>query len=224
MNNHSSRKDIKMMAKRTGNKYEAIINAAIKVIAKYGYYRSQVAKIAQEAKVADGTIYLYFENKDDILISLFKEKIGQFVNKIESQLHSNQSPVDQLYQLIRLHLEYLESEPELAVVTQLELRQINPKLKKNINQILKRYLQVIDQIVKEGMEGGVFRPDLDIRITRKMIFGTLDETVTSWIMDHRKYRLSDLADPIHQLFVEGITSNPQGGESIEHSRLLKTDV
>lgn len=212
------------MAKRTGNKYEAIIHAAIKVIAKYGYYRSQVSKIAQEAKVADGTIYLYFENKDDILISLFQEKIGQFVNRVESQLQPNQSPVDQLYELIRLHLEYLESQPELAIVTQLELRQTHPKLRKEINQILKRYLQVIDRIVQAGIDGGVFRSDLDVRITRKMIFGTLDETVTSWIMDQRKYRLSDLAEPIHRLFVEGIASNPQGGEGIEHSRLLKTDV
>jgi TetR/AcrR family fatty acid metabolism transcriptional regulator len=192
------------MAKRTGEKYDAIIDAAVRVIAEYGYHNAQVSKIAREAKVADGTIYLYFKNKDDVLISLFSEKMGAFITQVEETLKSVETAVDQLYTLIRLHFESLEKDRRLATVTQIELRQSNPEVRKGIGEILKRYLDIIDQVVENGIRQGVFRPDLDVRITRKMIFGTLDETVTSWIMNDYKYSLSDQIDPIHRLFINGM--------------------
>ncbi|AUS08302.1 TetR family transcriptional regulator [Laceyella sacchari] len=194
------------MAKRTGEKYEAIIDAATRVIAEYGYHNAQVSKIAREAKVADGTIYLYFENKDDVLISLFSEKMGAFISRAEEELAQVDSAVDQLYKLICLHFEHLEKDHQLAIVTQIELRQSNPEVRKGIGEILKRYLDVIDGIVEKGMREGVFRQDLDVRITRRMIFGTLDETVTSWIMKDHKYRLMDQVDELHRLFVNGMGS------------------
>lgn len=212
------------MAKRKGKKYEAIIDAAVQVIAKFGYHQSQVAKIARAANVADGTIYLYFENKEDILISLFREKLGTFVKKAVQELQQIDSPTEQLYRLIQLHFLHLEQDPELAIVTQLELRQPGPELRQAISRILRNYLQLIDQLIENGMKEGLFRPDLDVRITRKMIFGTIDETVTSWVMDQQKYSLSAMVEPIHRLFVEGMQLTKQGGTANEHRGLLETDV
>lgn len=195
------------MVKSTGEKYEAIIDAAVKVIARHGYHHAQVAKIAREADVADGTIYLYFENKDDILTSLFREKMGRFIREVEQALESVQSPAEQLKTLVEMHLRHLEEDPELAIVTQIELRQSNPLVRKVIGQILKKYLNVIDRIVTSGQESGVFRPHIDVKIARKMIFGTLDETVTSWIMNGRKYSLTSIAKAIHDLFLHGLKAD-----------------
>ncbi|SFI80253.1 TetR/AcrR family transcriptional regulator [Thermoflavimicrobium dichotomicum] len=192
------------MVKRTGDKYEAIINAAVRVIAEYGYHNAQVSKIAREAKVADGTIYLYFKNKDDVLISVFREKMGAFITEVEQELEKVSSPVEQLYHLIRLHLNKFDQNKQLAIVMQIELRQSNPEVRKGIGKILKRYTDVIDRIVESGIEQGVFRPDLDVRIVRRMIFGTLDETVTSWIMNDYKYSLVEQTEQLHRLFVQGI--------------------
>lgn len=196
------------MAKRTGEKYNAIIDAAVRVIAEYGYHQSQVSKIAREAKVADGTIYLYFENKDDVLISLFNEKMGAFITDVETALAGVPSAVDQLRELIRLHFEYLESDRQLAIVTQIELRQSNPEVRKQIGLILKKYLNVIDQVIARGVEQGVFDDQFDPRTARRMIFGTIDETVTSWIMKDCKYRLKDQIEPITRLFLNGIGKKP----------------
>ncbi len=208
MNNHSfidaNGKEPKAMAKRTGEKYEAIIEAAIRVIAEYGYHNAQVSRIAREAKVADGTIYLYFENKDDVLISLFSEKMGAFIAEVEKTLEEIESPVEQLKTLIRVHFEHLERDPRLAIVTQIELRQSNPEVRRAIRDILRRYLDLIEGIIERGIAGGHFRKGLDVRIARKMIFGTLDETVTSWIMTGYKYSLLDTVDEIHRLFVRGM--------------------
>ncbi|RAL26780.1 TetR/AcrR family transcriptional regulator [Thermoflavimicrobium daqui] len=192
------------MVKRTGEKYEAIINAAVKVIAEYGYHNAQVSKIAREAKVADGTIYLYFENKDDVLISVFREKMGSFISKVEKQLLEVESPIERLYHLIHLHLNQFEKNRELAIVMQIELRQSNPEVREGISKILKRYTDVIDQVIAQGIEKGCFRSDVDIRLVRRMIFGTLDETVSSWIMNDYKYSLLEQIDEIHRLFIQGI--------------------
>ncbi|SFS72913.1 TetR/AcrR family transcriptional regulator [Marininema halotolerans] len=193
-----------MAAKRTGEKYDAIIDAAVRVIAQFGYHQAQVSKIAREAKVADGTIYLYFENKDDVLISLFNEKMGAFISDMEQSLSEVPTPDQQLRELIRLHFEYLVGDQQLAIVTQIELRQSNPDVRREIGWILKKYLNVIDQVLIFGVEKGLFGQDLNVRTARNMIFGTIDETVTSWIMNDCKFNLMDQVEPIHRLFLKGL--------------------
>jgi len=192
------------MAKKTGEKYQAIIDAAVRVIAKQGYHNAQVSKIAKEAKVADGTIYLYFENKDDILISLFNEKMGQFVDTCRERIAEASSIEQKLYVLIHSHLSQLANDPEMAIVTQIELRQSNPEISKGIGLVLKQYFNLIDEVIQTGIAQGTFRDEIDVRLARKMIFGTLDEVTTSWVMKQCKYDLVSHVDPIHNLFLNGL--------------------
>jgi TetR/AcrR family transcriptional regulator, fatty acid metabolism regulator protein len=189
--------------RRDKPKFRQIIDAAVVVIAEHGYHQAQVSKIAKQAGVADGTIYLYFKNKEDILISLFQEKMGSFIEKIEQAIAGVSSPLEKLYVLVEKHFESLAADHHLAVVTQLELRQSNKELRHRINEVLKGYLRIIDGIVKEGIEKGEFRPDLDIRLTRQMIFGTIDETITTWVMNEQKYDLVALAQPVCELITRG---------------------
>ncbi|GAQ18954.1 fatty acid metabolism regulator protein [Oceanobacillus picturae] len=186
-------------------KYKQIIEAAVEVIAENGYHASQVSKIAKKAGVADGTIYLYFKNKEDILVSVFEEKMGQFIEQTENSIEQKEDANKKLLALIEMHFQQLASNPHLAVVTQLELRQSNPELRVKINQVLKPYLTLIDSIINEGMEDGLFRKELILPLVRQMIFGTLDETVTNWVMKERKYNLVDQAGDVHQLLTNGLT-------------------
>jgi TetR/AcrR family fatty acid metabolism transcriptional regulator len=205
MNDHSLAQSKEItMAKKTGEKYQAIIEAAVKVIAKFGYHQAQVAKIAKEAKVADGTIYLYFENKEDILISLFAEKMGQFIEVVETKIAQQELAEEKLRALIYMHFYQLSEDPDLAVVTQLELRQSNPELRRQINEVLKKYLTLIDQIVQSGIEQEIFNKGIDPLLARQMIFGTLDESVTNWLLKDKKFSLVSLVDPIHNLFLNGL--------------------
>ncbi len=191
------------MAKRTGEKYESIIDAAIRVIAEYGYHNAQVSKIAREANVADGTIYLYFKNKDDVLISLFTDKMGSFIENIEKKLLETPDVSTQLKRLIHMHFTHLAENHELAIVTQIELRQSNPEVRKGIGIILKQYFNLIDNVIERGIVAGIFYRTIDVKVARKMIFGTLDESVTSWIMNGMKYDILTLVEPIHQLLLNG---------------------
>ncbi|MFZ0371493.1 MAG: TetR/AcrR family transcriptional regulator [Halobacillus sp.] len=190
--------------KKNKPKYKQIIDAAVEVIAENGYHSSQVSKIAKKAGVADGTIYLYFKNKEDILVSLFQEKMGQFIERIQEETTSRQSAEEKLLKLIETHFEQLAADHHLAIVTQLELRQSNSELRQKINEVLKGYLNVIDQIVQEGVEEGLFRDNLDRRLVRQMIFGTMDETVTNWVMKEQRYNIVDQAREVHSLFIHGL--------------------
>ncbi|WML45599.1 TetR/AcrR family transcriptional regulator [Neobacillus sp. PS3-40] len=184
-------------------KYKQIIDAAVIVIAENGYHQSQVSKIAKQAGVADGTIYLYFKNKEDILISLFEEKMGNFIGKIDEMIEGKGVAADKLLLMIESHFRMLSNDHHLATVTQLELRQSNKELRVKINDVLRGYLKVIDKIIIEGKENGEFSNQLDVRLARQMIFGTIDETVTSWVMNERKYDLFALARPVHLLLMNG---------------------
>jgi TetR/AcrR family transcriptional regulator, fatty acid metabolism regulator protein len=189
--------------KKNRPKYHQIIDAAVVVIAENGYHQAQVSKIAKQAGVADGTIYLYFKNKEDILISLFQEKMGYFVEKIEEGIAGKEKAVEKLLTLVESHFRMLSEDPHLAIVTQLELRQSNKDLRLKINEVLKGYLKVVEKILIEGKENGEFSGSLDVRLARQMIFGTIDETVTTWVMNDQKYDLPALSKDVHELLIKG---------------------
>ncbi|WP_242240599.1 TetR/AcrR family transcriptional regulator [Bacillus cereus group sp. BfR-BA-01309] len=187
--------------KKNRPKYNQIIDAAVIVIAEKGYHQAQVSKIAKQAGVADGTIYLYFKNKEDILISLFQEKMGEFVETIRQKTAGIESAVSKLFMLVETHFLLLSQNDPLAIVTQLELRQSNQDLRLKINEVLKGYLQVMDEILEIGIKQGEFQADLNVRVARQMIFGTVDEVVTNWVMSDHKYDLVALSKTVHGLLI-----------------------
>lgn len=186
-------------------KYKQIIDAAVIVIAENGYHQAQVSKIAKQAGVADGTIYLYFKNKEDILISLFQEKMGSFIEKIRKGITGKETAAEKLLVMVESHFNILSEDHNMAVVTQLELRQSNKELRLKINDVLKGYFQLVDEILHFGMETGEFDPNLDIRVSRQMIFGTVDEIVTTWVMNEEKFDLVALAPSVHQLLIKAVS-------------------
>ncbi|MBP2240655.1 TetR/AcrR family fatty acid metabolism transcriptional regulator [Cytobacillus eiseniae] len=189
--------------KKNKPKYHQIIDAAVIVIAENGYHQAQVSKIAKQAGVADGTIYLYFKNKEDILISLFQEKMGNFVEMIEEKIAGKETAAEKLLMMVETHFSILSNDQHLAIVTQLELRQSNKDLRHKINAVLKGYLSLIEQILISGIESEELSSELDVRLARQMIFGTMDETVTTWVMNEQKYDITALSGPVHRLLLNG---------------------
>lgn len=190
--------------KRNKPKYKQIIDAAVIAIAENGYHQAQVSKIAKQAGVADGTIYLYFKNKEDILISVFQEKMGLFVDNLQDIIKNGSSSSEKLAQMIENHFRVLSNDRHLATVTQLELRQSNKEIRLKINTILKEYLKLLDEILIEGMLSGEFNQTMDIRLARQMVFGTIDEMTTTWVMNEYRYDLLALSPKVTQLVLNGL--------------------
>ncbi|MBT2764403.1 TetR/AcrR family transcriptional regulator [Paenibacillus sp. ISL-20] len=194
------------MTSKKNEKYYLILQGALKVFAENGYHRSQVSKIAKAAGVADGTIYLYFKRKEDILIRLFQEKLGELVGKFHESVEGTTDAVEALRTVCSIHFSELESNPELAYVTQIELRQSDLELRKEIGSALKPYIVLIENILEQGIKEQKFRSDLNVKLVRNLIFGAMDEAVTSWLISGHKYSLSDQADETLSFFLNGVSS------------------
>ncbi|MGG3280219.1 TetR/AcrR family transcriptional regulator [Paenibacillus solani] len=193
------------MTSKKNDKYHLILQGALKVFAENGYHRSQVSKIAKAAGVADGTIYLYFKRKEDILIRLFQEKLGELVGKFHESVKGTTDAVEALRTVCSIHFSELESNPELAYVTQIELRQSDLELRKEIGNALKPYIVLIENILEQGIQEQKFRSDLNVKLVRSLIFGAMDEAVTSWLISGRKYSLSDQTDDTLSFFLNGVS-------------------
>lgn len=198
------------MSAKSGDKYAAILDAAQTVIARQGYHNAQISRIAAEAGVAAGTVYLYFKNKPDLLVSLFRDRLGLLIDKARGVLAEADGPQEKLHRFVAQHLRSLAALPELAVVTQIEMRQADSSVQQQISQIMKGYFQVIDEIIEEGQQTGAFR-DVDPRQIRNLVFGTLDQTVTAWVLSGFHFDLEALAEPTYTLIAGGVSHTKQGG-------------
>ncbi|MEJ5301628.1 MAG: TetR/AcrR family transcriptional regulator [Thermodesulforhabdaceae bacterium] len=189
---------------KKAEKYERILDAAVRVFAKKGFYQSRVSDIAREAGVADGTIYLYFKNKDDILISIFEEKMRTAISYFQQKISQEESALFKLKRFVRVHLELFKNNPELAAVLQVELRQSSRFMKEYKKVELKRFLDLIGDIVKQGQEEGVFRKDIPVSLVKRFVFGALDEVISTWVSSGGRFELIDYADPLSDLFIRGL--------------------
>jgi TetR/AcrR family fatty acid metabolism transcriptional regulator len=190
--------------KRSNDKRDQIMHAAIKAFARNGYHLARMADVAREAGVAAGTIYLYFENKDDLLVSIFEEKVQGFIEEFRQQLSRVDNAELKVRQLIHLHLFEMQEHPDLAAVFQLELRQSRHFMRAYPKIDLKPYFDLIGDIIEEGQQQGLLRKDLYLSAVKKALFGAIDETVTSWLLAGRGYDLTEMAAPIAELFIKGL--------------------
>jgi len=190
---------------RVSDKHDKILQAAIKVFAQKGFYSARISDIANEAKVADGTIYLYFNNKYDILISIFEEEIGKLIVAIKNRIEAEKDPRRMLELFARQHLELLRDKKELAEVLQMELRQSNKFMKEYRNNKFIEYVDIISRIIHQGQEMKVFRSDVLPGVVKRALFGALDETARLWILspDHQ-YTIEEAAGQISAIFLSGI--------------------
>lgn len=187
------------------DKREAILKAATKVFARNGFFQSQVADVARAAGVAAGTVYLYFRNKDDLLVSLFERTMRDAIAEGQAALAGITDPRDRLARIARMHLERLGRDRDLAVVFQVELRQSTKFMQRFSSTYLRDYLGQIRDTLAHGQASGHFRADINPTIAAKIFFGALDEMATNWILSRRRYALADEADTIVDLFVHGVT-------------------
>jgi TetR/AcrR family transcriptional regulator, fatty acid metabolism regulator protein len=189
---------------RPQTKRERILRAAIEVFAQSGYFNAKVTDVARAAGVADGTIYLYFDGKEDLLISIFRDHIRNYLQSLERDLAPVNRPEERLRIAIRHHLETLGRDRALAIVAQVELRHSLKFMALLSHEEVGDYLNILRKIVEQGQTEGVFRRNLHPQLVAKAVFGILDEMVTSWVLSEKDYVLVDQADQVADLVLAGL--------------------
>jgi Transcriptional regulator len=188
------------------DKREAILRAATHVFASNGYFNSKVADIASAAGVADGTVYLYFKSKEEILHSIFDRTVDEAIAKAREELALVKDPREKLRRLAHLHLEGLGADRDLAVVFQVELRGSTKFMEEFSAAGFASYLGLIRATIEEGQQAGVFRKELNAKVVSKILFGALDEMATNWILSKRRYKLAPMADQVLDIFLNGVSA------------------
>ena len=186
------------------DKREAILRSATSVFAEKGFFNSKVADIAKAAGVADGTVYLYFKNKDDVLHSIFDRAMDEFIADGRRELATLERADEKLRRIAELHLERLSADRNLAIVFQVELRGSIKFMQEFSAAGFSEYLDIIRATIEEGQKAGAFRSDLKPIVCAKMFYGALDEMVTNWILSSKKYPLTPMADEVLKIFFGGL--------------------
>jgi TetR/AcrR family fatty acid metabolism transcriptional regulator len=190
---------------KSADKHGKIIRAATKVFAKKGFFNARISDIAKEAKVADGTIYLYFNNKFDILISVFEQEIGKLVDQVSALIDKEDDPEKMLEIFISKHLVEMKKNRNLAEVIHIELRQTNKVIRDYRNNKFSEYVNIISSIIKKGQQQGIYRTDIHPGIAKRAIFGALDEISRIWNLNlDTRYTLEDASREVTEIFLSGI--------------------
>ncbi|MCU0559104.1 MAG: TetR family transcriptional regulator [Desulfobacterales bacterium] len=191
-------------AREKNPKYDMILEAAVKVFAENGFRQSTISQIAREAGVADGTIYLYFKNKDDILVQFFEYKARQVFERFRQEVDRAGDSAEKLRNLVRVHLREFQREPEMAVVYQVETHQSRRLVEGQIRAMAKMYQDIIAEIIEEGQREGVIRKDLYVGLVKRFILGAVEAVIGTWLYTGRSYDLVSMADPLVDLLIRGI--------------------
>jgi TetR/AcrR family transcriptional regulator, fatty acid metabolism regulator protein len=188
------------------DKREAILRSAVKVFARKGYFNSKVADIAGDAGIADGTVYLYFKSKDEILHSIFDQAMEIFIAEGQREIADLTKPEDRLRRIAELHLERLGADRDLAIVFQVELRGSIKFMQEFSAAGFADYLDIIKKTIDDGQRSGAFRTDVKPIVAAKILYGALDEMVTNWILSKKKYDLSPMASQVLKTFLGGMAA------------------
>ena len=205
-------------AERGGDKRERILAAAERVFARRGFFAARVSEIAKDAGVADGTIYLYFKSKDDLLISLFESRMKQ-VNDLLRAAVDEVAPAEQLHAFIRTYLRLVHDEPAAAEVLTIELRQSSKFMKEYENPQFVDFLRMLGRLISDGQERGEIDPSIPSHVAARMIFGMLDELALAWVLSKqnpagppgtrpKKFDIVRAADWVNTLVTSGLASRP----------------
>jgi TetR/AcrR family transcriptional regulator, fatty acid metabolism regulator protein len=200
------------MAKADGQrgnseKRERILQGALRAFAQNGFYNTRVSDVASEAGVADGTIYLYFKNKDDLLISLFEDRMEWIIDRLRDELEAVDGGVlPRLRAFVNLHFHLAVEHRDLAEFITVELRQSAKFVKEYENPKFGAYLEILRSLIERGQQEGVLRSDLDSRLVSRAIFGALDEVLLQLALAHKPPAdVSDEAHQIAEMLIDGLT-------------------
>jgi AcrR family transcriptional regulator len=197
-------------------KSAAILKAAEAIFARKGFHTATIAEIAKRAKVSEATIYEYFSTKEELLFDIPAEKISAYHEKNMEMIRYLHGAANKLRFLIVRHLELYDNDPDYANVAMLILKGNRNFLNTEAYQIVRQAARFYVEVLKEGIDCGEFRRDINPHLVRAMIWGTIEHTVIRRSLLGAPTVLTALADDIFETIFQGIRSQPK-----EKSLVLK---
>ena len=192
------------MSKKAARK-QSILQAAIEVFSKGGFRDSSISEIAKRANVAEGTIYQYYKNKEDLFFSIPIQKTIEFSEELDLHLQGITGTFNQIRKFIWYYLYFFKTNPEYGRILMLEMRVSRSFVKTKTYNFLKKSISRILEIIREGQNDGTIRKDVNLYILRQLVLGILEHVVTRWLLQAAKYDLMEYYEDITKLIIDGIS-------------------
>lgn len=198
--------------KRTVDKRAVILDAALKTFVKRGYSETRVSEIASEAKVAEGTLYNYFQSKEDLLLSLFDEKWGGIIDDIRKKISRLDDPNKKLKVMFSVVVRLFRKDRHLAEIFLVDVKQSSIFIKNYpVNRVVE-FIELIEEILEDGKRRGIYRKDLDTHVAKMIIFGAAQGILLSWVLSESaaerrktfKFSLYRAAKTLREIFKTGL--------------------
>jgi TetR/AcrR family transcriptional regulator, fatty acid metabolism regulator protein len=188
---------------KNNDKHKIILDSAGSVFAAHGFHKATISQIAAKAGVADGTLYRYFKNKDDILYQYITYKTDVVFTKMRTAVSKGSNAEDKLRRLIRCHLEEFQVDKNMAVIFQSETKYMRD-IQSQIKDISKMYLDLLSDIIEQGQNEGIMRQDLFVGLVKRYILGAVEGVISTWVSAGGRYDLVAMADPLVDLYMTGV--------------------
>ncbi|MDX6510647.1 MAG: TetR/AcrR family transcriptional regulator, fatty acid metabolism regulator protein [Gaiellaceae bacterium] len=154
--------------------------AAVRVFARRGFHGSRVGDIAEEAGVAHGLLYHYFDSKEELLETIFRETWQELLARTREVEESGAPAREQLRKVAAILLRSWRRDPDLVRVLVREIAR-SPQVQRQVDEIQEAFA-AIERIVARGQAEGEFRPELDARLASTIFYGALEEILTGWVL------------------------------------------
>jgi TetR/AcrR family transcriptional regulator, fatty acid metabolism regulator protein len=195
-----------MSRKKDVGKRKRILDSAIKVFAKTGYSDARMQDVAKEADVSHGTVYVYFKSKDALFVSIFQEILGELVQYIGSEIQKEKNAEDKLRRMISMQLGIIEENPDLTKLILIEFPRSGNFLNDSNTDVLSKYIDLISDVIKQGIDEGIFSINIRTDIIATMIYAGIQGIATRWILDGMNYPLTVMHKEIADILLNGLKS------------------
>jgi TetR/AcrR family fatty acid metabolism transcriptional regulator len=175
------------------DKAARILRAATKVFSQKGYVQATISEIAKLAGVAEGTVYEYFKNKEDLLLSIPQQHYQGLIEKAP-QLFLIKDPLKKLrhliYQKFMLHL----NEPDFLKVFLFQIQFNQRFFDSTVYQTFLKYIGMVTDILEQGEKEGSIRPGINPRVFRNLFLGAFSHVSLRWFLQENKAAIDRLQE------------------------------
>ena len=193
------------------DKFWSIIDSALKVFGEKGYYNATIAEIARDAGVSEATIYEYFGSKEDLLFAIPGEITSQTVAFLDSITPYIKGAENKIRAIAYGYFNLYKDNPNYSSLVLLDLKHNRNFLDAESYKPVKRAANFILEAIKEGMESGEFREDIDAYLVRSMILGTIEHLFFRWHLKGREEEILDFIEPMLDIIASGIKPGREMG-------------
>lgn len=184
-----------------------VLRAAEKLFARRGFYPTTIDDIAKEAKLAKGTIYLYFDSKDDLFFSAIEKKLNALLGKIKEGVKEPGSAWQRIKTAVGIHLKFLEENRDFFKIMQSLSEQLKEKLEKKLKgRVIEKqsqYIEILTRLIQEAIRKKEIKP-LNARKLAVILMGIIHSLTVYWISQKERGSLSEDVSLIWEVFSKGV--------------------